>query len=203
MIYFLGDSHVSFFSGQNYVYKPFQEIISTIPFFKPYTLGAVAAYNLIHYKNKIEEILKEIPKESTIGFIFGEIDCRVYLLNVARKENISVAEAIKVTIDRYIDILTWVKSKGFKVIVFGATYSIVKSMTAQEKKKAGEYIILNSFKDRKKITDNFNIQLNMTLQTKEIDFINLTDLIDHTDESNYIDPIHISQKVMPKIKKLL
>lgn len=96
-IHFIGDSHASFFSGNNFIQPCWPERSSDlIPRFSSYRLGAATAYSLgnplsstgsYHLLNQVLEHLGNT--HDPVIMVFGEIDCRAHLLRLSKEKGIS------------------------------------------------------------------------------------------------------------------
>src|SRR5688572_14012526 len=105
----IGDSHASFFAGQDLIQSVYPEAsINTIPYLEGIRLGAVLAYSL-HKENttnrgreRLFELVSTLDKDQvSILFCFGEIDCRFHILNQADRQGISLEESVRNCVECY------------------------------------------------------------------------------------------------------
>ena len=134
IIYCIGDSHASFFSGTDQMQPIYPEAgKNLIPLFRSYRLGPVLAYSLPKLetrsqgREKLLALLSEIPVGSRIMLLFGEIDCRVHLLKQAEQRSESLEKVVKECVDRYFSVVKEIKDKGYQVMLFGVIPSLLKS----------------------------------------------------------------------------
>jgi hypothetical protein len=166
MIYVIGDSHASAFSGHGiqpcypimvkrqtlaYAYSFLRYNFSRkhkLEGFKSYRIGASTAHNFSKNINTIHRILKykNVSDQDTLALSFGEIDIRNHL---SRQNNFQVG--IVKTIDNYIEgvqsLATYYKCK---ILILGSIASWSKGYKGPS---AGNNI------QRNKITEIFNTQL--------------------------------------------
>jgi len=208
VIHCIGDSHASFFSGQNGMQPRWPEKASNvIPFLNSYRLGAVLAYNLCqegsssHGREKLFNLLREIPKGSYVLMSFGEIDCRAHLIKQAQKQNRLITEVVPECVKRYFDVLLEIK-KDFNVIA----WAVIPS-TSLENIIDPRYPHVGSNHERNDVTKIFNDNLKMLAQKNAIPFISIFHQLIYPDGSTnnkfFIDKIHLSQRAMPLFIKQL
>lgn len=202
MIQVLGDSHVCFFGGIDvvtdyYVNHPF--VI--------HRLGAPLAYNLDKFntswkaREKILDLLPNIPKQDKVLFCLGEVDCRYHIKNQSIKQGRDIELIIEECAKRYV---TAIKSFNIKQDI--GVWAPIASTWLTEKQASSDRLILGSCLDRNVITKNFNAYLKAECKD-DIAFFSIFDkLLEDNGETNknyYWDTVHLSQKVMPIAKELL
>jgi lysophospholipase L1-like esterase len=218
MIYIIGDSHVSVFSGTDKTHDGLRHIQpefgtcytlklgklrehinrfeQRIPFFCPIKIGSNTAYNSFNKLPKIEQVISEynITNEDYVFLCFGEIDIRNHIGFNADKNNISFEEGIKICVKRYVETIKYLKNKGVNVGVYAAPASSVGNKLAID---YGDVIFRN------KMTIVFNEYLKNKVKDLNIPFKDISKLLmlpDGTTDPKYImDDIHLSQKAMPLI----
>lgn len=216
MIYIIGDSHVSVFSGTDKTHdgkRHIQPEFGTcytvkkgslrsvhnkfeqkIPFFCPIKIGSHTAYNSLKRLPIILQALDEY-KVSTKDYVFlcfGEIDIRNHIGENAEANNVSIQKSVQLCVDRYIKTAEAVKKRLYKTGVYGAPASSVGWPETY------------GYKDivtRNKITLEFNKQLKVKCQEKNILYTDIAkEMMLPSGETNpkYImDDIHLSQEAMP------
>jgi hypothetical protein len=202
MIYCIGDSHVSFFSGNNRMVNAWPDTSNdSLPFFKTYRLGPVLAYSLSKEKSrtmgrqKLFEVLDTIPKGSKLLFVFGEIDCRLHLLRQANESGTSVEDVVETSVQRYISVLKEVQTLGYRVMI----WHVIPSTKFKIKDKSNP--TYGTCLERNDVTQIFNNFLHKYAQKEGIEELSIYNkLIDDNNVTKmyyYYDAIHLSQRAMP------
>ncbi|OGH88684.1 MAG: hypothetical protein A3J93_01140 [Candidatus Magasanikbacteria bacterium RIFOXYC2_FULL_42_28] len=203
IIYCIGDSHASFFSGTDDIQPIWpEESYDSIPLFKTYRLGPVTAYNLTKQnsstqgREKLFAALSTIPKDSNVLLCFGEIDCRVHLLKQAQFQSRPLGEVVKECVDHYWSVVKEIKRCGYSVIVWGVIASTIDGNIVEP-----DYAAHGTCLERNEATKIFNNYLKELAKNDNVFFISIFDyLIDVGGLTNlkyYADRIHLSQKAMP------
>lgn len=204
IIYCIGDSHVSFFSGLDGV-QPCWPIVGNdvISFFRTYRLGPVLAYNLCEIntttkgREALFSVLDTIPCGSTILLCFGEIDCRAHLLKQSVRRQKDIENVTKDCVDRYLRVILEIQTAGFSLIVWNVVPSIVKEIAHTVK-----FPVYGTCEERNRITALFNLYLSNLCYRFRIPFISIFDRLVDTEgltlsEFYLKDGQHLSQKAMP------
>jgi hypothetical protein len=212
VIYCIGDSHVSFFSGQDRM-QPLWPLPSRdiIPIFRTYRLGAVLAYSLGEYRTRhrarealavllereVPESSRVVPSGSMVLFCFGEIDNRVHLIGQARTQRRSIESIARECAERYFDVINEFHNQEYRIIVWNAIPS-----SAAEYSPNPEYPLVGTCEERNCSTAVFNNTLKESCVSIDIPFISIFEqLIDAggLTKSEYFmgDAVHLSQKAMP------
>lgn len=210
VIHCIGDSHVDFLSGLNSIQPEYPlSHPNRYSLFKTYRLGAVLAYTIAnkesHGSVKLDAVLHEIPTESYVMLMLGEIDCRVHLIAQSEKRGKSLDTVVIDCVSRYCKKLLWLKKRGYRVVVWGAIPSTKFSVPDKD------YPTVGTCKERNEVTRIFNFHLNAFAQKNNLPFISLfPDLVDSdgmTNMSYHIDSIHLSSRaaylVAQKLAKTL
>jgi lysophospholipase L1-like esterase len=220
MIYVIGDSHVSVFSGtdlttdglrhiqpefgtcytlsQGQLRPLINKFEQRIPHFCPIKIGSNTAYNSFSKLPKIEQVIKEyeITETDYIFLCFGEIDIRNHIGINAEKNNITINESIGVCVDKYMETILYLNEKYKNVGVYGAPASSIGWPSTYGYKDV---------KFRNSMTVVFNSILKDKCDKNKILFKDISEkmiLDDGTTNQEYImDDIHLSQKAMPLILK--
>lgn len=210
MIYIIGDSHVSVFSGTDKTHdglrhiqpefgtcytlsggqlrNPINRFEQKIPFFCPIKVGSNTAYNSFNKLPRIEQaILEYNVKEGDYVFLcFGEIDIR----NHIGFNHSNISEGVINCVDRYFKTILTFKNKPFKIGVYGPPASSIGGNTIDY----GDVILRN------KMTIEFNDYLKKLCLENDIIFKDISKLMmlpdGTTDEQFIMDDIHLSQKAM-------
>ena len=135
MIYIIGDSHVSVFSGTDTTYdglKHIQPEFGTcytlsqgqlresvnrfeqkIPFFCPIKVGSYTAYNSYDKLPIIEQSIDEyqISHSDYIFLCFGQIDIQNHIVKNAIRNNVTVSDSIVTCVDKYFNTILYLKTK--------------------------------------------------------------------------------------------
>jgi len=216
MIYIIGDSHVSVFSGTDKTFDGLTHIQpefgtcytlsggqlrthvnrfeQRIPYFCPIKIGSNTAWNSYNKLPIIEQVLLEynVSKDDYVFTCFGEIDIRNHIgFNLNGK---TVNEVIIETVDRYMKTILHLKNSGYRVGVYGSPPS-----SNWEFKAYGNIIIRNN------MTIFFNDYLKVKCGENNIIFKDISKIMmlpDGTTDTKYlVDPLHLSQKAMPLLLK--
>lgn len=207
-IHCIGDSHVSFFSGRNSLQPAWPlHVNDIIPSFRTYRLGAVLAYSLVSLnttmqgREKLFELLKEIPRGSSVIMCFGEIDCRVHLVKQSEKQNRPLKNVVVECVDRYFGVLKEIK-KDFKVIAWAVIPSTPSEIILDPR-----YPHFGTNMERNAASKFFNERLALLCQKEGITFLSIFDKLVNPDGSTndrfLVDKVHLSQKAMPLTIKQL
>ncbi len=217
MIYIIGDSHVSVFSGTDNTHDGLRHIqpefgtcytlsqgqLKTninrfeqkIPYFCPIKIGSHTAYNSFDKLGKIIQAITEynIDKENDYIFLcFGEIDIRNHIGYISEETFTPINETIKYCVDKYSKTILHIKELGYKVGVYGSPPS----------SQGYSYTVnYGSVAFRNSMTITFNEYLKELCINNDIIFKDISKLMmlpDGTTDQKYImDDIHLSQQAMP------
>ena len=220
MIYIIGDSHVSIFSGlgntneneygihiqpefgtcytlsQGQLKPKIMKFEQRIPYFCAIKIGSHTAYNSYNKLYKIEQAIEEykVSCDDYIFLCFGEIDIRGHIGFQAKKQNINLNTAIEICVDNYMKTILYLKNKYCNVCVF----TPIPSTIGWDLNDYGDVKIRN------RMTLHFNKYLIDQFKKNNIIVKSITDKLilpdGTTDESFYMDAIHLSQKCMPLIQ---
>ncbi len=212
----IGDSHVCFFLGKDYVGSCYPDNSSVFPFFRPNTIGPALAYNLCEKgtstrgRENLFAILKNSSEGCYVLFAFGEIDCRAHLLLHAHKINSSIESVVKTCTERYSSVVSEVAQLGFKPIVYNAPASTWRrpSWNPKVQKSFPSY---GTCKERNQVTKIFNDQMKQFCDDKNYLFLHNYDFLVNkkgiSKRRYYLDRIHLAQRAMPetleRLKKLM
>jgi lysophospholipase L1-like esterase len=143
MIYLIGDSHVSVFSGADkthdglrhmqpefgscYTLKEGQikekvnRFEQKIPYFCAVRIGAHTAFNSYTKIEKIKEVIEQykITQNNYVFLSFGEIDIRHHIGYIADRNSESYEKTIKTCIENYLNTIRSVKTIHPKLGVYG------------------------------------------------------------------------------------
>ena len=215
MIYLIGDSHVSVFSGTDngtnglrhiqpefgtcYTIssgslRPHNVFEQRIPHFCPIKVGSYTAYNSYTKLPIIEQAISEykVGEDDYIFLCFGEIDIRNHIGPQAEKNNISIEESIDLCVNEYMKTILYLNNKYSNVGVYGSPAS------------SGGWATTYGYRDvifRNTMTIHFNEYLKYKCDENNIPFKDISKqmiLPDGTTDQKFImDDIHLSQMAMP------
>jgi lysophospholipase L1-like esterase len=218
MIYIIGDSHVSVFSGTDKTFDGKRHIqpefgtcytLSSgqlkehinrfeqkIPYFCPIKIGSNTAYNSYNKLQRIEQVIEEynVSKNDYVFLCFGEIDIRNHIGFNSVKNNISISDGIRICVDRYMETVLYLKNKDINIGVYGSPPSSVGNSSP---------IDFADVVKRNEMTIEFNEYLKTKCLEHNIPFKDISKklmLSDGTTDSKFImDDIHLSQEAMTYI----
>jgi hypothetical protein len=207
VIHCIGDSHVSFFSGQD-VIQPGWPACSQdlLPYFVTHHIGPALAYNLPRVGTQTRgreclfEVLEQaVPPQGKVLLCFGEIDCRAHILKQAARRNAPVAQVVDECLDSYFQVVREVQARGFEVLVYNAVPSRLRS--PRSTKRDDDYVVVGSWQERNAAVRLFNAGAKQRCQIGGTKFLenypSLVDGADRTVEWFFFDTIHLSQRAMP------
>lgn len=220
MIYIIGDSHVSVFSGTDKTHDGLRHIQpefgtcytlsqgqlrehvnrfeQRIPFFCPIKIGSNTAYNSFNKLPRIEQVIDEykITNLDYIFLCFGEIDIRNHIGFHVGTKYTDLSEGIKTCVDRYLKTIEYLKNKGLNIGVYAPPASSIGNQTP---------IDFGDVKLRNQMTLEFNNYLKLKCDEIHIPIKDVSKymmLPDGTTDQKFImDDIHLSQEVMPLLIK--
>jgi hypothetical protein len=213
MIYIIGDSHVSVFSGTDNTHDGLRHIQpefgtcytlskgqlrphinrfeQRIPYFLPIKTGSNTAYNSFNKLPIIEQAISEygVTEDDYVFLCFGEIDIRNHIgFNIVG----SLEETIRSCVDRYMETVLYLKNKGINVGVYAPPCSSIGNQTP---------IDYADVVTRNIMTLTFNQYLTNKCNENNIPIKDISAsmmLPDGTTDETYImDDIHLSQKAIP------
>ena len=216
MIYIIGDSHVSVFSGTDKTHdgeRHIQPEFGTcytlsqgqlrplinrfeqrISHFCPIKIGSNTAYNSFTKLPRIEQAISEYQVKDTdyVFLCFGEIDIRNHIGYQSEKNGMSILENIKICVDRYMNTIMYLKNKGVNVGVYGSPPS---SVGYRYTLGYGNVIVRNL------MTIEFNDYLKSKCVESNVIFKDISKKLmlpsGETDQKYIMDDIHLSQQSMP------
>jgi hypothetical protein len=203
LIYCIGDSHASFFSGLDGMQPAWPAPAeNALPFFRVIRLGPVLAYSLSHYRSKslgrenIFKAIRKIPVQSKVLLCFGEIDCRNHILRQAELQKRDIESVVAECVRRYTSVAAELKDMGYEIILWG-----VPASSSDNSPQTKEFPTYGNCINRNRATMIFNKFLADWCAANEAKFISIFDeLIDDRGQTKtdiYADQIHLSQKAMP------
>lgn len=208
LIYCIGDSHISFFSGKDAIQPVWpKDADNELSIFRTFHIGSALAFNLprnntsTRGREKLLSILEEkVPINSTVLLSFGEIDCRAQIVKHAHSQNSSIAEVVDTCLDEYCKTINEVIQLGFNVIVYNAILS-----RPRERKVVREghnsYPAHGTLGERTEAINRFNQGLKKRCEELGARFLaNASVLADSKGKIPvwyFFDNIHLSQRAMP------
>lgn len=215
-IYVVGDSHVNFFSGnEELAFIPVGNGINTskqiagLPF-SVFHMGPCLAYNTNRYnttyrfREKLEYLLSEIIESGAgIMFVLGWVDIRAHVYKQSRKNACTFEEIINTILNNYVEMMTDVKKKGYKVYCFGP-------IGALSEKTPSEEIFEDSGTEAEQniATAYFTKRLCEMCEEENIAFISLFEKLITDDMHTRLDYLcsdgcHLGQEAMPLLLEVL
>tara|TARA_R100000544_G_scaffold37157_2_gene27475 strand:- start:136 stop:816 length:681 start_codon:yes stop_codon:yes gene_type:complete len=216
MIYIIGDSHVSIFSGtdtthnglrhiqpefgtcytlsQGALRSPINKFEQRIPYFCPIKIGSNTAWNSYDKLPIIEQAIQEyeITKKDYIFACFGEIDIRNHIGIQNDKNNLGLKVNIESCVNRYFKTILYLNNKYLNVGVYGSPPSSVGWKDTFGYKdvitRNNMTLLFNNYLKEKCITHNIIFKDISNFMIKEDG---------STDEAFIMDDIHLSQKAIP------
>ena len=216
MIYIIGDSHVSVFSGTDKTHDGLRHIQpefgtcytlsqgqlrehinrfeQKIPYFCPIKIGSNTAYNSYSKLPRIEQAIKEynITDNDYIFLCFGEIDIRNHIGINSEKQGISIAESISMCVDKYMKTILYLNERYKNVGVYAPPASSIGWPETYGYKDV---------KFRNDMTFLFNTYLKEMCQRNKILVKDISYKMLHFDGTTkqefIMDDIHLSQQTMP------
>lgn len=203
IIYCIGDSHASFFSGLDGMQPAWPAPTeNALPFFRVIRLGPVLAYSLYHYRSKsrgrekLFRAIRKIPAGSNVLLCFGEIDCRNHILRQAELQRRDIQSIVAECVRRYTSVAGELKKRGYQILMWGVSASAFVNSPLDK-----EFPTYGNCADRNRVTGIFNKFLSDWCDANKAKFVSIFDeLIDDRGQTKtefYADQIHLSQKAMP------
>jgi hypothetical protein len=198
----IGDSHASFFAGQDIIQPEYPEpSINSIQYLEGVRLGAVLAYSLHKEKTtnsgreKLFEIISGLnSNECSILFCFGEIDCRYHILKIAENTRLEFRKVVESTVEKYFGVIKEVRNLGFEVIV----WNVIPSSDGSDNV---EFPSFGTQVQRNYCTNVFNGFLEHKCLEADIEFVNIYNKLVtrnlKTKEYYLFDGVHLGQIAMP------
>ncbi len=209
IIHCIGDSHTNFFCGSDEMQPewPDNGIKNRHPFFRSYRIGPVLAYNLCRYnsstrgREKLFELLGQLPEKSNIMLCFGEIDCRAHIVLQSEKQGRPTKEIVKDVVDRYFSVLQEVQAMGLNILVWNVIPSAPTDINSRINVPQ-QYLFHGTCAERNAVTIQFNTYLKKLAKANDMFFIDFFDKFMNEDKSVKLqyyckDDIHLSQDAMP------
>ncbi|MEK6620985.1 MAG: hypothetical protein AABZ13_00700 [Planctomycetota bacterium] len=215
MIYCIGDSHVSVFSGRGTKDNPYQQPLfptitkGDLPAFTPIRLGAILAYNLVGKTSRIFEALEyyKVSRDDVVLLSFGEIDCRMHILRQAQIFNAPVKSLVEECVARYLIAAQIIANKEYRVGFWGPIASSIAPPLPEHLQKPEEFPVFGSCQERNHITQYFNEYLTQLGKAFGLETFSIFPELIHSDHLTrteyYMDQIHLSQSAIPLIEKVL
>lgn len=199
----IGDSHSSFFSGQERIQRTWpKRSRDRWPFFHSYRIGPALAYNLTRTgttsrgREKLFEVLHDrVAPGRRVLLCFGEIDCRAHLVKQVRSQQTPPETVAASCVNQYFQVVQEVHALGFQVMVWNV---VPPTLMPSEQ---SEFPIIGSFTERMAITRHFNSSLQIRCHQTGIPFVSIFDaLLDEQglpDARYFPDKIHLGPQAIP------
>lgn len=203
----IGDSHVNFFGGNEFLRwsslegnKGIHETVRYIDNFQPFHLGSALAFNTNKYntstkaREKVEWLLHQnfINKGQIVLCSFGEIDLRVHVLKQAEMQNVSYEQIVNAILENYKEFLITLSENNI-VWVWGPIPSQIDGSLVNP-----NYPYYGSEIERNKATEYFNDELKKLCDNCGFVYLSIFKYLineNYTTKVEYIaDGCHLSQK---------
>ncbi len=206
-IYCIGDSHVSFFAGENRIQAGWPErVANRLPWFETFHIGPALAFNLAKLntsargREHLFAVLDHaVPAGARVLLCFGEIDCRAHILKQALKQNAPVEAIVATCLDSYFRVVAEIQARGHEVIVYNSVPT--RLSTPRKAKRDDDFIAVGSWQERNAAVRCFNAGAKKRAEACGAKFLEnysgLVDSNDRTIEWFFFDAIHLSQRAMP------
>lgn len=206
-IYCLGDSHVSFFAGEDTIQPGWPErTVAGLPWFHVFHLGPVLAFNLsrtgttMRGRERLFEVLEQVvPSGARVLLCFGEIDCRAHILKQAAKQRAPMEQIVANCLDAYFHAVREVQARGFEVIVYNAVPT--RLSTPRRARRDDDYVAVGSWRERNAAVRLFNAGAKrrcLDCGAKFLEnYFGLVTAKDKTESWFFFDAIHLSQRALP------
>lgn len=212
-IYCIGDSHVSFFAGEDTIQPGWPErAADQLPWFRVFHLGPTLAFSLskpnttTRGRERLFEVLAQaVPAGARVLLCFGEIDCRAHILKQAAKQGSPVDKIVATCLDSYFQAVREIQARSYEVIVYNAVPTRLN--TPRKAKREDDYIAVGSWQERNAAVRLFNAGAKQRCQACGAKFLeNYPGLVDANDKTEtwfFFDAIHLSQRALPLTLKAL
>lgn len=224
MIYIIGDSHVSVFSGTDMTETGFRHIQpefgtcytlklgqirdvinkfeQRVEYFTPIKVGSYTAYNSYDKLPIIEQSIDEyqILYSDYIFLCFGQIDIQNHIVKNAIRNNVTVSNSIVTCVDKYFNTILYLKTK-YSNIKIGVYAPPATSIGCGNNPKIT--------KEESKAINDMTLEFNEYLKNKCLENnvifkdVSKEMLLPNglTDNKFVMDDIHLSQEIMPYLLK--
>lgn len=207
VIHCIGDSHVSFFGGQDVIQPGWPERSDDLlSCFVTHHLGGALAYNLtrtgtqMRGREKLFEVLEQaVPPGGNVLLSFGEIDCRAHVLKQAAKRNVSIEAVVAECLEHYFQTVREAMERGFEVVIYNAVPSAIPR--ARKSGRDDDYVAVGDWRQRNQAIRAFNAGAKQRCADCGAKFLEtFPALVDEQGKAvswYYFDAIHLSQRAMP------
>jgi len=193
MIYCIGDSHASFFTGKDEMVDIWPHVEkNTGPYFNGIRIGPMSAHNLLSNKNRIIDITNKVGdwKEDYLMLPHGDSDCRYEIPRLLEAGWDAVCDAVDESVDGYCKAISFFNERFSLIIwgVIGAGPPSIYSYGTQE--------------ERNGIVMMFNEKVKDFCEKNAIPFVTIyDDMVENFITKNgwLIDEIHLGQTAMPLV----
>jgi len=198
LIYCFGDSHTFLLSEQ--------------PGFKVVGGGAHLAHSFRYedhpVKVDIERILLEIPEQSNLMFMYGEIDCRMHIPKQFHTKVRTMEEAALGSVEGYVAALIGYAHRGHSVLLWGPHVMskkwYLKGVDADPETRCG---VTGTWKEIQRATMLFNRYAKEKCEGTPVKFATFYDLMVkrqiYSDTRWYQDYNHLNRECLPMIYKVM
>lgn len=209
IIHCIGDSHVSFFSGNDAIQPGYPELADDrIPCFRTYRLGPTLAYSLASENTRTrgrEKLFEIVHKLKGAGahllLCFGEIDCRYHLLKQSEQQQRPIDAVVKECTRRYTSVVDEIRP------FFSGDIYIYNVIPSSREEIVAEFPTYGTCEERNHVSRLFNQNLATYCEQTGVHFVSIFDVLlasdGLTNMDYYMDQIHLSQKAQPLVMETL
>lgn len=216
-LHVVGDSHTIFFTGAHRmdpskgrrIWSGFLRarhvgaFSDLLPIFKVFHLGPVTAWQSFIYRSstwgreKLERLLKcgDIPKGAQLLLVFGEIDIRCQIPKSVLS-GMPVEEAVNTTIERFMKLPHYLKSKGYRPTVWHPSLT-ARHEPSDENLAESPLPYVGTQELRNEICDLYCARLREACLDQAIGISGLESCPSLDDRKYFLDDHHLSQNAMP------
>lgn len=199
-IHVIGDSHVTLFSGKDEIVPEWPTPhVDDVRLFKTYRLGAYLAYNVGNenhpVREKLQRLLKSLPKNPKVLLCFGEIDCRAHIVKQAQIQGKAIYITAIDTAEAYMQGIRAIKPLCGVLGVWGAPPQ------SPAEHSSNRFPTVGTMKERNIATWHFNQRLSVLCDEEGVFFAHVhNEIVNESAESNpdyFMDSAHLNQRARP------
>lgn len=206
-IHCIGDSHVSFFAGQDTIQPEWpQRSNDLLSCFETHHLGPALAYNLprpgtqTRGRERLFEVLEQaVPPGARVLLCFGEIDCRAHVWKQAAQHGKAMAAVVADCLEHYFQVVREVQARGFPVVIYNAVPSAITRRG--KSRRTDEYAAVGDVWQRNAAIRAFNEGARQRCAAGNATFLDFgAELLNARGlpiQWYFFDTIHLSQRAMP------
>lgn len=207
IIHALGDSHASFFAGEERLQPLFPAPAGqNLHAFRAWHLGPYLAHSFANPQHELRRKIRQLSPHFAAGhrllLCLGEIDCRCHVLRQSRLRSSSIRDTAAALANRYALAAARFRDSINRDVALWAAVAQCPHRTT-----VGPYTTVGSHAHRAAATRAFNGTLFKLAPSLSLPFVYIdTDDDAHPsrrDESLFMDQIHLSQRAIPRARNAL